>query len=971
MDFKICDPVWLKDRIATHNLFSCFTSFDPNSNSFFDEASAYLDAGVAALWTELFGQFGHPSEDLVIRNLWAVAEDDTESLAIVARMAARLNVSTTSADVAGAIQMHLRSKVPIGSWQLFLAACEPRFFLIPPGQHTDAFRLRYQLAILSRQGCPTVEILKLWPACQKLSRLAYQRELKRALNGARNVGRPWKRLCPQDIDRLNLDEKYLLCSDAELLEALFDADALRGVDVERIKADRLRLRDARRTLHHFTKALKWGSYAEASTLVDGLSIERIESELKDQFGKQIARNLGSPESVEGGTYSPLTGNGLKIARAIAGDLKVLDIIWREPAEIAKALADKKIKASSIPKAIAGRLAKRWTDEDIEILCESENFLLLGDIPEAVARKNFVTWIVSGTYRKADVVLAAVNKIFDSVDVQADIKEIFDRNVIPQLKHLAHVSSTVGGNYTLRKVCIEYFGSGGEKILFAEPRAEDIKDLCQHYVNARPIADRQAFADKLVSILVSALTHHRNETEFVTIAEELARKDTVLGRKLAESLPGSRLEALLIANTTDQSWLMPLIDGRSDYQSLHKAVSAYRINISTSLAEVLQIVDQYPDLSIHLEQKKVTGSEQAKTEDDVVLSILSLRREPAKLKVLGKSVGQEGFRAACKLAEATPWITKRERGYLSLLAVLGSSWAKVIAAAMASMKASASAGHKLDHVYHRYELPKDSGGKRPIASPPDWIKLLQREVLERILNPLGAHDAAHGFVRGRSIKTNAVLHVGAPVVANCDITNCFPNIRWQLVLAALKRDLHAALDPSAISLLVDLCTFEGGLPIGAPTSPALLNRVLVQTDIWLSDAAQNRGAVYSRYADDLTFSGDNGVPELLAIARKMLANIGLKLDKKKTQIFRQGRRQIVTGLVVNERPSVPRSVRRKVRAAVHAVEQGRNPTWHGGEESLSALLGRTAFVRSVNEEEGSRLLNRLRAKLNQANSSDDD
>jgi retron-type reverse transcriptase len=151
----------------------------------------------------------------------------------------------------------------------------------------------------------------------------------------------------------------------------------------------------------------------------------------------------------------------------------------------------------------------------------------------------------------------------------------------------------------------------------------------------------------------------------------------------------------------------------------------------------------------------------------------------------------------------------------------------------------------------------------------------------------------------------------------------------------------------------------------------LNRVLVQTDIWLSDAAQNRGAVYSRYADDLTFSGDNGVPELLAIARKMLANIGLKLDKKKTQIFRQGRRQIVTGLVVNERPSVPRSVRRKVRAAVHAVEQGRNPTWHGGEESLSALLGRTAFVRSVNEEEGSRLLNRLRAKLNQANSSDDD
>jgi hypothetical protein len=965
VDFMICDPGWLKDRIATHNLYSCFTRFDPNSNSFFDDASSYLDDDVCKLWKELFAQFGHPSEELVLRNLWAMAEDDPESLVVVARIASKRKILVgASADLAGQIHAHLRSKVPIGSWLLFFAACEPRFSLIPSGKHTDAFRLRFQLAILSHQGVSTVEVLKLWPQYPKLSRLAYQRELKRALGGAASAARPWKRIGCEDFNRLTLDEKYLVCSDDELLAALFDDDARCEICVEKIKSDRLRLRDARRILRHYVNALKWGSYAEANTLVNGLSIERIEPELKDQFEKQIASNLRNPKSVADATYSPLTGNALKIAKAIAGNLKVLDVITREPSEIVKALADRKFKAASVPNAIAERLAKKWSKKEIESLCESESFNVVRQIPEAVARKNFVPWIEAGTFRKSDAVMSAIVDMFDGNDIKPEIRALLARNALSNLQYLAQRSPSVTYSDALREVCIEQFGSGGEKVLVW---TDDIEVLCQHYIDDCPIADRQAFADKLVSLLASAINRHRNETSFVDIAEDLARKDAVLGRKLLESLSGSRLEALLKGNTANQAWLMPLIDGRPDYQELHKAVSTDRVKVSTSVAEVLKIIDQYPDLAIHFDQRKIAGN----TEDSLVLSILSLRRNPAKLKDLGKSAGQERFQVACKHAIAATWITKRERGYLALLMVLGSRWAKVIAAAMASMKINAQAGHKLDHVYHRYELPKDSGGKRPIAAPPVWIKRLQREVLEKILNPLGAHDAAHGFVRGRSIKTNAILHVGVPVVANCDITNCFPSIRWQLVLAALKRDLQATLDSSAISLLVDLCTFEGGLPIGAPTSPALLNRVLVQTDIWLSEAANKRGAVYSRYADDLTFSGNNGVPELLAIARKMLEKIGLKLDKKKTQIFRQGRRQIVTGLVVNVRPSVPRFVRRKVRAAVHAVEQGRNPTWHGVEESLSALIGRTTFVRSINEEEGSRLLVRLRAKANPTDSSDDD
>jgi retron-type reverse transcriptase len=163
---------------------------------------------------------------------------------------------------------------------------------------------------------------------------------------------------------------------------------------------------------------------------------------------------------------------------------------------------------------------------------------------------------------------------------------------------------------------------------------------------------------------------------------------------------------------------------------------------------------------------------------------------------------------------------------------------------------------------------------------------------------------------------------------------------------------------AISLLCDLCTAEGGLPIGAPTSPTLLNRVLLKTDEILSAAAGTRGVRYTRYADDLSFSGGDAAVQMLGIARRTLVQIGLELDPRKTNIFRRGRRQVVTGLVVNDQVSVPRRIRRRLRAAVHHAEQGQVPLWHDEEQGLDALQGRLAFVRMVHPEEGAALMQRL-------------
>jgi retron-type reverse transcriptase len=160
------------------------------------------------------------------------------------------------------------------------------------------------------------------------------------------------------------------------------------------------------------------------------------------------------------------------------------------------------------------------------------------------------------------------------------------------------------------------------------------------------------------------------------------------------------------------------------------------------------------------------------------------------------------------------------------------------------------------------------------------------------------------------------------------------------------------------MLVDICTAEGGLPVGAPTSPTLLNRVLWRSDEVLAQAAEQRGLRYTRYADDLTFSGSDTAVQMLGVARRTLAQIGLALDPKKTNIFRRGRRQMVTGLVVNQQVSVPRHIRRRLRAAVHRVEQGGVAQWDGAEQSAAALRGRVAFVKMVHAQEGRALLRRL-------------
>jgi hypothetical protein len=129
---------------------------------------------------------------------------------------------------------------------------------------------------------------------------------------------------------------------------------------------------------------------------------------------------------------------------------------------------------------------------------------------------------------------------------------------------------------------------------------------------------------------------------------------------------------------------------------------------------------------------------------------------------------------------------------------------------------------------------------------------------------------------------------------------------------------------------------------------------------LGDESKKRSCNYSRYADDLTFSGEHGAIEMIGVSKGVLGRIGLSLDPKKTNIFRKGRRQAVTGLVVNQQVSVPRRIRRRLRAAVHSAENGNQITWQGTEQSLHSLDGRLSFLAMIHFNEGQTLKSRLKA-----------
>jgi len=229
-------------------------------------------------------------------------------------------------------------------------------------------------------------------------------------------------------------------------------------------------------------------------------------------------------------------------------------------------------------------------------------------------------------------------------------------------------------------------------------------------------------------------------------------------------------------------------------------------------------------------------------------------------------------------------------------------------------------------YREARIPKRRGGHRILQVPDPGTMDLQRRILRRLLGRLRSHDAAYGFERGRSIAHNAAQHCGRAIVLRFDAVDFFPATRAARVE---RMFLRLGWNREAAALLTRLVTHDGGLPQGAPTSPRLSNLVNRGLDSELAGRIGRLRGRYTRYADDVTISFPEdwiGTPERAReIVRKSFAIRGYRLHGRKCSVRRRHQRQVVTGLVVNRRPALPRPLRRLLRAARHRVATGREAT----------------------------------------------
>jgi RNA-directed DNA polymerase len=298
--------------------------------------------------------------------------------------------------------------------------------------------------------------------------------------------------------------------------------------------------------------------------------------------------------------------------------------------------------------------------------------------------------------------------------------------------------------------------------------------------------------------------------------------------------------------------------------------------------------------------------------------------------------------------------------------------------------------KLRH-YHYRILSKRFGAIRLIEAPKSRLKDLQRQILFYILAKVPSHPAVHGFVKGRSIKTFVASHIAQKVVLRMDLQDFFPafaGVRVQSFFRTLGypepvadllggictnaaprqvwTNIHSRVDAPVVGEARRLYS-RPHLPQGAPTSPALANLCFYRADCRLNALAMSAGARYSRYADDLAFSGGKDFQrcaERFAIhVASVLHEEGFTIHHRKTRIMRQGVRQYLAGLVTNQRMNVPRRDFDHLKATLHnCVRSGpESQNRDGRSQFRSHLEGRVAFVEMINPAKGKRLreiLNRV-------------
>jgi hypothetical protein len=249
-------------------------------------------------------------------------------------------------------------------------------------------------------------------------------------------------------------------------------------------------------------------------------------------------------------------------------------------------------------------------------------------------------------------------------------------------------------------------------------------------------------------------------------------------------------------------------------------------------------------------------------------------------------------------------------------------------------------------------------------------MIQRKLLEVLVEKLPVSEHAHAFRRGRSIRTCAEPHVRKRFVLKLDLKDFFPSVTFARVRGLLIAYGYSYPVATTLGVLVTEAErqpveVDGNVfhvPIGerhcvqgAPTSPGICNALLLRLDHRLAGLAGKRGLVYTRYADDLAFSGDvdrNAANRVRALASRIIEEEGFRVNTDKTRLMGQGHRQTVTGVVVNQVLGLSRQERRRLRAMAHQL---RGNSSGEPRPALNAMLrGKLAYLSMLNPSQAVQL-----------------
>jgi RNA-directed DNA polymerase len=254
-------------------------------------------------------------------------------------------------------------------------------------------------------------------------------------------------------------------------------------------------------------------------------------------------------------------------------------------------------------------------------------------------------------------------------------------------------------------------------------------------------------------------------------------------------------------------------------------------------------------------------------------------------------------------------------------------------------------------YRSFKRLKSDGTFRVLYNPQGPLKLLHQKVKRNIIDLAPVLGCVHGGVRGRSVITNARLHVNKDIVFCLDIKDFYPSVRPTVVCTIFE---YLGFGSEVAHLLTDITTWDNQLPQGVATSTGLANLSMTRVDVRLQALADKQGFAYSRWVDDLTISGSRRLLDFRRLIQRIVTEEGFVIKPEKLRTMHSGMRQVVAGVVVNRKPNVPKEDRKLIRQCVFQFRASRRRD----STLLDHIRGKISWLSQVNPNLGCRLAKKL-------------